>query len=602
MSTMDSHNSSVAADDDHNELNINGVGLDYSSVDQSSTAQVTTPSIVSTPTMSTTGADSQAQHADVDMDDGDYHDMPGLQDVSDSSDSDSDVDVREVEMQTMHIDDDPPLFPLNSSHSPRPSSPLPSAQSNSNRRARVEDDEDDDRDRRHPFHRMGGSAPQAQTQPQSASGLPAFIAGGDLPIRLLWNMMSNNLATPENNTDIPTAQTPAQQASPQPPQNGNNQAATVPDGFSLPVNAPSVPSQPSQPGAGGETPAATQANPNQVPLPSDTLHDVLGRLRGMLSGGGPFFTIPLDIAAGFDAPEVDDPELARKLVDGLEEVPVGLVRRLVRVGGTGGGMGHDENRGGDAGCAICWDTLLDSEGEGFGKQQTMATEEVSSSPPDLETKQRKIVNLPCAHVFHADCLIPWFSRPKQTTCPTCRFNIDPDDLTYLSWRRRQRERAQEQATHPMDDSPPVAETNTPGDGPQVAVGGDSMNGSIPPIPTSNPSAPTASPTAAEAVPQPRDVSTSDGPGQQNTRSFQTPHGFVTFTQVLGPFGLDRQAGNLGPPNAPPVPQDQAPNPGPVPQPQSGVYLQVNIPASFPVLDDRNLTHLFIHFSRRRSSV
>ena len=47
-----------------------------------------------------------------------------------------------------------------------------------------------------------------------------------------------------------------------------------------------------------------------------------------------------------------------------------------------------------------------------------------------EKKYQRVVSLPCAHVFHAACLIPWFSKPKQTTCPICRFNIDPDNLTY----------------------------------------------------------------------------------------------------------------------------------------------------------------------------
>lgn len=46
------------------------------------------------------------------------------------------------------------------------------------------------------------------------------------------------------------------------------------------------------------------------------------------------------------------------------------------------------------------------------------------------SSETKVVVLPCAHVFHASCLLPWFSRPRQTTCPTCRFNIDPDNLTF----------------------------------------------------------------------------------------------------------------------------------------------------------------------------
>ncbi|KAJ4471169.1 hypothetical protein J3R30DRAFT_1107242 [Lentinula aciculospora] len=60
-----------------------------------------------------------------------------------------------------------------------------------------------------------------------------------------------------------------------------------------------------------------------------------------------------------------------------------------------------------------------------------------ASPANEVPKYPRIVTLPCSHVFHAECLIPWFTRPRQTTCPTCRFNIDPDDLTRgIGTRRR----------------------------------------------------------------------------------------------------------------------------------------------------------------------
>ena len=168
--------------------------------------------------------------------------------------------------------------------------------------------------------------------------------------------------------------------------------------------------------------------------------------------------------------EEEDPKRARKLVDGLEEVPVGLVRRLERVA-TGGGMGEDETKGGDGGCAICWDRLLGSAEEAVHQPQECEKEEESErTQPETSTNTKeasdrttpKIVSLPCAHVFHAECLIPWFSRPRQTTCPTCRFNIDPENLTYVSWRRRMRERRERERAEARARDPENADGNEAG--------------------------------------------------------------------------------------------------------------------------------------------
>lgn len=170
--------------------------------------------------------------------------------------------------------------------------------------------------------------------------------------------------------------------------------------------------------------------------------------------------------------EKEDPERARKLVDGLEEVPVGLVRRLERIGGTGGGMGEDETKGGDGGCAICWDRLLGSPEEAVQEHQECEKKEEENEETQPKTSvnmdealnrtPQKIVTLPCAHVFHAECLIPWFSRPRQTTCPTCRFNIDPENLTYVSWRRRMRERRERERAEARARDPENVDGNETG--------------------------------------------------------------------------------------------------------------------------------------------
>ncbi|KIY43469.1 hypothetical protein FISHEDRAFT_62555 [Fistulina hepatica ATCC 64428] len=151
--------------------------------------------------------------------------------------------------------------------------------------------------------------------------------------------------------------------------------------------------------------------------PTNTWADFMTRL-GQLGG------------ASFGQFEKDDPEIAKKLVGALEDVPTGLVRRLERVTHQedGGGLGN--------GCAICLDRLLDAEGEGFGKTPKAPTEGgvESAVTTDSAPLTGRIVVLPCTHVFHASCLIPWFSRPGQTTCPTCRFNMDPH---HLLWGRPQ---------------------------------------------------------------------------------------------------------------------------------------------------------------------
>lgn len=181
--------------------------------------------------------------------------------------------------------------------------------------------------------------------------------------------------------------------------------------------------------------------------------------------------------AGEPPEEKEDPERAKKLVKGLERVPVGLVKRMIGVDGVPGA--HEDSTGTDGceapGCAICWDSLLPEEPSEDAELQSDATTPLksehpvegsdpnpaASDPATDDDPPTTIICLPCSHVFHASCLIPWFSKPRHTTCPTCRFDIDPRNLTYTPPSRRPRT-APATTTNPAppNDAQPQPAPNT----------------------------------------------------------------------------------------------------------------------------------------------
>jgi len=261
-------------------------------------------------------------------------------------------------------------------------------------------------------------------------------------------------------------------------------------------------STPQQP-QGTQMPRDTQA-PLNYTLDGASIADIFARI-GLLTA----FSLR-DLER-----DVDDPERARKLVDGLEDVPIGLIRRLERVGKADLNNEHEhhsedriETSLGDNGCTICWEQLLheveepqqgNATGEGNEKthehgtpadhqdlpSHTQTDAGVSSSVSDSQKKKhyRRIVTLPCAHVFHADCLVPWFSKPKQTTCPICRFNIDPENLTYTI--RTQRTAPHVQTRQNDDGSDANATAGAPVNNESRTVPVTHFDLNIPPMPPSS---------------------------------------------------------------------------------------------------------------------
>lgn len=406
----------------------------------------------------------------------DAESMPSLQSVSDSS-SDGSADV--VEMLQAAEDDNDPNWVDDDIDDLPPLEPIAG-----NRRARVEDDEDDDRDRRHPTQRTNGSQPQNQ----QTGNVPPFFAGindppmgpGARPDMLgLFQMFMGGAGPP------PGAARAADTG-----ENGNNQNADPDDQppFQFTFDIGDGPRPPWNNFNNGALPPGLaellfpEMTPEQRANPMLQFQAVMERLGAI----GQAFGFSME-------EEKEDPERAKKLVAGLEVVPTGLVRRMEKVGGAPGG--HVDDSTGEVevpGCAICWDKLLDTEGGGFKVTENDVTEnenshddetvdqpaigdeapstdeqpstaaeplpEYSSDPATpvitpsplpaidqsstvsagpTEKEEPMIVSLPCAHVFHASCLIPWFSRPRQTTCPTCRFDIDPENLTYIHRPRAQ---------------------------------------------------------------------------------------------------------------------------------------------------------------------
>ena len=356
----------------------------------------------------------------------------------------------------------PPLIPVSDDEDAEtpPAMERPPTRQQNSRRARVEDSEDEDEQRQTNRQRMtspnSGDAldaehhfhpdmhTHAQEREQSRQGGPPPQPSADrvrhMAFAVDW--------VPFTVSVIPIIRASGDNARvpPPPPYELDPPQATF-----LPTDAaPAQQQQDAQPNAG-----ATQI-PQGDRLATDFAH-FMDHLRDMIGriSVGPDGT-PTNLPPGvhinpaptlfpFEFQETEDPARAMKLMKGLEEVPPGLLKRMEKVGEQDSEMPV---------CAVCFDSLLqpaegagdvpmdvDSESTASNDPAISSTASTSGSStassaetvtPVDTSLDKKVFVLPCAHAFHGACLRPWFTRPHRTTCPTCRFDIDPESLTYVA--------------------------------------------------------------------------------------------------------------------------------------------------------------------------
>ncbi len=66
----------------------------------------------------------------------------------------------------------------------------------------------------------------------------------------------------------------------------------------------------------------------------------------------------------------------------------------------------------------------------------MSSEHLCSVCKDDYESGQNLIQLPCSHLFHDDCILPWLK--ERNSCPTCRFELKTDDNDYETRKAEKR--------------------------------------------------------------------------------------------------------------------------------------------------------------------
>ena len=61
-------------------------------------------------------------------------------------------------------------------------------------------------------------------------------------------------------------------------------------------------------------------------------------------------------------------------------------------------------------------------------KEESAEPECSVCKDEFELDDAAVVKMPCSHLFHEECLLPWLK--EHNSCPSCRHELPTEDLEY----------------------------------------------------------------------------------------------------------------------------------------------------------------------------